>query len=130
MTKSSHKNLVTASDILRRGATLLADPCPKCQGVQIKYRDKVTCINCGDLMSMSTTDSIKPESVRQNLRELAQEKMIGLSDLLRKESSLENQKSLLELIMLYLELYEKTKEPSENKSNLKTSRERNTFQNK
>lgn len=37
----------SAASLLVRGGTLVADPCPNCGGVQVRFANKNTCISCG-----------------------------------------------------------------------------------
>jgi uncharacterized Zn finger protein (UPF0148 family) len=37
----------SAADLLTRGGTLVREPCENCNGVQIQFGNKLTCINCG-----------------------------------------------------------------------------------
>ena len=55
----------SAADLLTRGGTLVREPCESCNGVQIQFGNKLTCINCGntrdvekrnDTISRSTSD--------------------------------------------------------------------------
>ena len=55
----------SAADLLTRGGTLIREPCESCNGVQIQFGNKLTCINCGntreiekknDTVSRSTSD--------------------------------------------------------------------------
>ena len=55
----------SAADLLTRGGTLVREPCESCNGVQIQFGDKLTCVNCGstsdvekrnDTISRSTSD--------------------------------------------------------------------------
>ncbi|MGA7008117.1 MAG: Sjogren's syndrome/scleroderma autoantigen 1 family protein [Nitrososphaeraceae archaeon] len=55
----------SAADLLTRGGTLIREPCESCNGVQIQFGNKLTCINCGntreiekknDTISRSTSD--------------------------------------------------------------------------
>ena len=55
----------TAAVLLTRGGTLIREPCESCNGVQIQFGNKLTCINCGntreiekknDTISRSTSD--------------------------------------------------------------------------
>ncbi len=41
-------NLKDAASLLTKGGTLINDPCRLCSGVQVKYRGKVICVNCGN----------------------------------------------------------------------------------
>ena len=58
----------SAADLLTRGGTLVREPCESCNGVQIQFGNKLTCINCGntrdvekrnDTISRSTSDNDK-----------------------------------------------------------------------
>jgi uncharacterized Zn finger protein (UPF0148 family) len=58
----------SAADLLTRGGTLVREPCENCNGVQIQFGNKLTCINCGntrdvekrnDSISRGTSDSDK-----------------------------------------------------------------------
>ena len=55
----------SAADLLTRGGTLIREPCESCNGVQIQFGNKLTCINCSntrdvekrnDAISRSTSD--------------------------------------------------------------------------
>src|SRR5713101_1090999 len=36
-----------AASLLIKGATLLNEECARCHGVQVRFKDKIICINCG-----------------------------------------------------------------------------------
>ena len=40
--------LKEAASLLTKGGTLTDEPCDLCKGVQVRFRNKVTCINCGN----------------------------------------------------------------------------------
>ena len=40
--------LKEAASLLTKGGTLIDEPCDFCNGVQVRFRNKVTCINCGN----------------------------------------------------------------------------------
>lgn len=40
--------LKEAASLLTKGGTLTDEPCGLCNGVQVRFRNKVTCINCGN----------------------------------------------------------------------------------
>ena len=39
--------LRSAADTLTRGGILIKEPCDVCNGVQVKFKDELRCINCG-----------------------------------------------------------------------------------
>ncbi|HEU4822210.1 MAG TPA: Sjogren's syndrome/scleroderma autoantigen 1 family protein [Nitrososphaeraceae archaeon] len=69
-------NLKEAASLLTRGGTLINDPCDLCNGVQVKYRDKIICINCGNqkiVYSKSNTTQQKiGESQQVNIQKDSQ----------------------------------------------------------
>ena len=38
----------SAAELLTRGASVINEACPKCRGVQVKFKEVITCINCGN----------------------------------------------------------------------------------
>jgi uncharacterized Zn finger protein (UPF0148 family) len=61
--------LKEAASLLTKGGTLISEPCDLCSGVQVKFRNKVTCINCGNEKSPSG----KSDSRQQEVQELRRE---------------------------------------------------------
>jgi len=41
-------NLKEAASLLTKGGTLINEPCGLCHGVQVKFKDTIICINCGN----------------------------------------------------------------------------------
>lgn len=61
-------NLKEAASLLTKGGTLINDPCNLCSGVQVKFRDKVICINCGNEKSaFNKSDSNQQEKQERHL---------------------------------------------------------------
>ncbi len=56
------RKVALTADLMRRGATLLNETCPRCGGVQIKYQGKVYCINEDDLSNIGSPLSSAPIS--------------------------------------------------------------------
>jgi uncharacterized Zn finger protein (UPF0148 family) len=57
--------LKEAASLLTKGGTLINDPCDLCSSVQVMYRDKVICVNCGNEKSVDS----KSDSVQQKGQE-------------------------------------------------------------
>ncbi|MGI0002294.1 MAG: Sjogren's syndrome/scleroderma autoantigen 1 family protein [Nitrososphaeraceae archaeon] len=57
--------LKEAASLLTKGGTLINDPCDLCSSVQVMYRDKVICVNCGNEKSVDS----KSNSVQQKGQE-------------------------------------------------------------
>jgi UPF0148 protein len=103
MATVSRKQLAAASELLRKGATLLSEPCPSCGGVQLKYKDEIFCIVCGAGKEKATQPAAKPSS----LKEVLEAKALEVAYMLRDERSVERQKELLDLLSKYVELLAK-----------------------
>ena len=107
----------SAASLLVKGGTLTSEPCPMCGGVQVRFADKTTCINCGNEQMESAT--IKTERERaapaQGSAGLAaaasiiEEKISTMAAEIRNESDLSMQKQKAELLESYLRILEKTK---------------------
>ena len=112
--------MATSADLLRRGATLLMEACPKCGGVQVKYQGKIYCLNEDNLDEVlsgrpGVQSAIKKEDKKQvtasegsdSLRKLLEEKLASTSKQLESTTDVEEQSKLLDLITKYLETLQK-----------------------
>lgn len=103
MAAVSREQLAAASELLRKGATLLREPCPKCGGVQIKFRDEVICVVCG-LAKDKVAIQPQPKAKSPSLKEIIEAKALEVAFALRDEQSVERQKDLLDLLGKYIDL--------------------------
>ena len=116
----------TGASLLANGGTLTSDPCPKCSGVQVRFGDKITCINCGNEVNTTAAAaaaaSIKPKAeqdkvvpparrsaVLASAISLIEEKIALLASEIRVENDISMQKQKAELLDMYLGILEKTK---------------------
>lgn len=118
-------NLKTGADLLLKGGSLLDIPCSNCGGVQIRYKTKITCINCGketpEIKDHVDTNSLnlhykKNEAYENQLNsniaiagfdKIIIQKISNLFDSLKDDNDLLNQSTKLELIIKYIEILEK-----------------------
>lgn len=122
----SKANMISGADLLRRGATLLQEPCQKCGGVQIKYEGKTYCTNEDDLGAILSPKKPAPKQIAEpivkkeekgqqtesgsdTLRKLLENKLETVSRQLDNTSDLQEQGKLLDLISKYIETLEKIK---------------------
>jgi uncharacterized Zn finger protein (UPF0148 family) len=111
----------SGASLLANGGTLTSDPCPKCSGVQVRFGDKITCINCGNEVN-TTAASIKPKTeqdkvvppaprsaVLASAISLIEEKIVLLASEIRVENDISMQRQKAELLDRYLGILEKTK---------------------
>ena len=112
----------TGASLLANGGTLTSDPCPKCSGVQVRFGDKITCINCGNEVNTTAAASIKPKAeqdkvvppaprsaVLASAISLIEEKIVLLASEIRVENDISMQRQKAELLDMYLGILEKTK---------------------
>lgn len=105
----SKQNIGAAGDLLRRGATLLGEPCEKCGGLQFQYQGKTICLSCDDLTNSTTAQSVTehPE-LDAPLSALVRVKLNTATLLLKNEEDLEKQNRLADLILKYIEIISKS----------------------
>jgi uncharacterized Zn finger protein (UPF0148 family) len=106
----------SAAAALLKGGTLVSDQCPKCGGVQVKFADKVTCINCGNESGPAEKEQEKaPAALQQsgNLGSAAaaiEAKISAIASELGGERDSSVQKQKAELLETYLRILEKMRE--------------------
>ena len=118
-------NLKTGADLLLKGGSLLDIPCGDCGGVQICYKTKITCINCGketpeikDYVGANCLDlhyekneahenQLNPNIAISGFDKIIIKKISDLLYSLKDDNDLLNQNTKLELIIKYLEILEK-----------------------
>lgn len=106
LTESERTRINEATANLRKGGTLLSEPCQKCGGVQIKLQNKITCVSCGsDLISKEK----KPSSTIQStgFTEMLDGKIAEIMLALKNESSVDTQIKLIDLITKYFDLLDR-----------------------
>jgi uncharacterized Zn finger protein (UPF0148 family) len=118
-------NLKTGADLLLKGGSLLDISCSNCGGVQIRYKTKITCINCGkeipEIKDDVGTNSLdlhyekneahenqsNPNIAISGFDKIIIQKISNLLDSLKDDNDLLNQSTKLELIIKYIEILEK-----------------------
>ena len=126
------QRIVSSADLLKRGASLLGEACPRCGGVQVKFKGNVYCLNEDDLSELLSTgttqtgtpnsnatgsgsnlssESAKVETKRssssEQVRSILEEKLKKLSKQLDESNDIEEQTKLLELISKYVDTLNK-----------------------
>ena len=62
---SSSSNIKSAADLLLKGGTLLSNSCAKCNGVQVSYKDEITCVSCGRKTKEITNSDVTQQQQQQ-----------------------------------------------------------------
>jgi UPF0148 protein len=99
-----------AVEMLLKGATLLAEPCPYCKGVRVMKDGNALCISCGkepDKKSIPI-DSEKP-SEKNPILESMNKKLEQLTSELEAEKDHEKQQQILKSINSLIETMQKLK---------------------
>ena len=127
MSEDSAARIRSAASLLVKGGTLTNEPCPKCGGVQVRFADKTTCINCGNEVKAGAAAAAiiaQPPKAEEkaapapqassspnlsSAASLIEEKIALLAAEIRSESDISLQKQKAELLESYLRILEKTK---------------------
>lgn len=117
MSEDNTTRIRTAASLLVKGGTLTNEPCPKCGGVQVRFADKTTCINCGNEVKAGAPPKTKEEKIAPaqastglaSAASIIEEKIALLAAEIRAESDISVQKQKAELLESYLRILEKTK---------------------
>lgn len=108
----------TGASLLASGGTLTSEPCQKCGGVQVRLREKTTCINCGNEVNTTRTqpkaepDKSAParrSDLLTSAASLIEEKVALIASEIRVENDISTQRQKAELLEKYLGILEKTR---------------------
>lgn len=97
----------SAAELVSRGATLLAEPCPRDGGIQVRYHGKVYCASHDDLSSIITSVIVSLDTVVAGLREVLLAKLNETAVTLGAERDAVKQDQLVSLAAKYFELLQK-----------------------
>jgi len=119
----NRSKMAVTAELIRQGASILQEACPRCGGVQIKFRGKIYCTNEDNLEAIlnpgSAVEKPVPAKVEDqqpihsnseatsSLRKIMEDKLNGLSKQLESSTNPDEQVRLLDLITKYVETLEK-----------------------
>jgi uncharacterized Zn finger protein (UPF0148 family) len=104
MSVSAKDKMQLTVELIKRGAVMLKEPCSVCNGVQIRYRDKVYCTNHEDLAPALSASEVSVGDVLGSLRAITLVKLRHAALTLDKEEDLGKQAELISLILNYMTL--------------------------
>ena len=107
------KPMDNAVEIMRKGGTLLGDKCPRCGGVQVKYKGRVLCIAEDDLSENLQSTTVSNDATLSNLRNVIIEKIDVTSNAIEKENDVAKQAVLVDLLQKYVALLKECEEDNE-----------------
>jgi UPF0148 protein len=96
-----------AVELVRRGATMLAEPCQQCGGIQVRYRGKTYCTGHEDLSPLLAAQPVSYESVVASMREQLLSRLNESIAELEKEKDPEKQDQLVSLMTKCFDLLQK-----------------------
>ena len=95
------------ADLLRRGATMLAESCPQCGSPLFKVGEDIYCARCDRrIVYASTDEEVEAEAVKSlipELRETLIGKLKALNELVETETDVEALTRLANLMVLLLQ---------------------------
>jgi uncharacterized Zn finger protein (UPF0148 family) len=110
------------ASLLASGGTLTSEPCHKCGGVQVRFGEKITCINCGNEVNTARTqpkaereevaaavEPIRRSALLASVVTLIEEKVALIASEIRVENDISMQRQKAELLERYLGILEKAK---------------------
>ena len=97
----------TTVELMRRGAVMIKEPCPVCNGVQLRYKGRVYCTNHDDLAVALQAREILFPDVAEDLKNLVLVKLKESMSLLGNETDSEKLDQLVSLMTKYVELLRK-----------------------
>ena len=112
MSGSSKDRMRLAADLVSRGATMLAEPCPQDGGIQVRYRGKVYCATHDDLSTIATSAAVTFDSVVSQMREVLLTRLNEAATALGTEKDSAKQEQLVSLASKYFELLQKLPQKS------------------
>ena len=107
MSRPSRDKMRLAAELVSKGATMLADPCPQDGGVQVRYRGKTYCTVHDDLSSVTAAAAVSFDGVVAQLREVLLAKLGETTAALGTEKQASKQDQLVSLAVKYYELLQK-----------------------
>jgi UPF0148 protein len=120
------QSLKEAAELLRKGASLLKEPCPQCGGVLLFYQGSYLCPTCGavaekaaELSQKSTKTSQKDVGeleVLSLIEKAILSKLTELSSRSQSSSNLDEELKYVDLLKAYLELLNLVKQVKLGKS--------------
>jgi UPF0148 protein len=96
-----------AAELVSKGATMLAEPCPQDGGIQVRYRGKVYCTIHDDLSAITTAAAMSYDNVVAQMQEVLLSRLSEVTASLGTEKDAARQEQLVTLAAKYFELLQK-----------------------
>lgn len=96
-----------AAELVRRGGTLMGEPCQQCGGIQVRYRGKIYCTGHEDLSGVLKAEEVSLDTVVDRTREVLVARINEAAGLLEAEKDPAAQDRLVSLMTKYYDLLQK-----------------------
>ena len=107
MSGTSKDKMKLAAELVSRGATMLAEPCPLDGGIQVRYRGKVYCTTHDELSLITTAAAVSYDTVVAHMREVLLARLNETTTALATEKDLTKQEQIVTLAAKCFELLQK-----------------------
>lgn len=107
MSGTGRDEVKVAAELVRKGATMLGDPCVKCGGIRISYHGRIYCTGHEDLASVLAAETVSVDVVVAGMKEALLSKLNESVSLLRQENDKVKLEQLVSLMVKYYDLLEK-----------------------
>ncbi|MFI5404664.1 MAG: Sjogren's syndrome/scleroderma autoantigen 1 family protein [Candidatus Gagatemarchaeaceae archaeon] len=107
MSRPTKDKIKVAVELVRKGATILGEPCPQCGGIQVRYHGKVYCTGHEDLSSVLKTEVVSMETAVAETRQVLLSKLNEAAAALGTETDRSKQDQLVSLMTKYFDLLQK-----------------------
>ena len=94
-------------ELVRKGATMLGEPCAKCGGIKVSYHGRVYCTGHEDLSSVVAAETVSMDTVLAGMREVLLLKLNEVTSSLGQEKDNAKQEQFASLMTKYYDLFEK-----------------------
>jgi UPF0148 protein len=115
-------DIKNAAALLLKGGSLISEPCSKCGGVQVKFKESISCVNCGNRQNIPKMNHLTSASREEyipsdkdgtshlhleSVEFIIREKILILSREIKDEEDLVIQKQKADLIHVYVRIIER-----------------------
>jgi len=107
MSNKPREKMQVTVELMRRGAVMLKEPCPTCNGVQLKYKGKTYCTAHEDLGAVLSAKELSYSDVAVSLKEMLLGKLKECMILLENERDPVKQDQLVSFMTKAVDLLNK-----------------------
>lgn len=107
------ENLKHGAEFLLKGGTLLAEPCEKCNGIQVKKNNETSCIICGNTTTLEEPKPTKDIDMTVQsdftMSKKIEKRLLELIMSIGSDKNLDEEEQRLRVIDSYIKVLEKIK---------------------